>query len=126
MVEARYGSDRGVSGREIWELASLFGLESGDMFSFEWIPGILPVSYAARIMHEVLKTVIEKLLIGQHAGRAAGVRTVKDDLLLGIEHLQCVTQAFEVNRPGDTFGAEHRVIQTIDQFEVYALIQLCL
>lgn len=96
------------------------------MFSFEWIPGILPVGYAASIMHEVLKTVIEKLLIRQHTGRAAGVRTVKDDLFLGIEHLQCVIQAFEVNRSGDTFGAEHRVIQTIDQFEVYALIQLCL
>ena len=35
-------------------------------------------------------------------------------------------QALEVDRTGNTFGAEHPVIQTIDQFEVSAMIKLLL
>jgi hypothetical protein len=53
--------------------------------SFEWIPGVLPLRDSARVMLEVLKTVVHQLLIHQHAGRAVEVRAIDNDLLLGIE-----------------------------------------
>jgi hypothetical protein len=71
---------------------------------------------------EVLKTVLDELLIHEPTGSAAGVRAIDDDLLLGIERVQSMFQAFEVDRTGDTLGAEHPVSQTIDQFEVPAAI----
>ena len=75
---------------------------------------------------EVLKTVVDELLVHEHAGRAAEVRAIDDDLLLGIERIQGIFQALEMDRTGNTFGAEHPVIQTIYQFEVPAAIQLFL
>ena len=77
-------------------------------------------------MPEVLKTVIEELLVREHAGSAAGIRAIDDDLLLGIERVQSIFQALEMDRTGNTFGAEHPVIQTIDQLKVLAAIQLFL
>jgi hypothetical protein len=71
------------------------------MFAFEWIPRVLPVRYSARVTPEVLKTVLDELLIHEHTGSAAGVRAIDDDLLLGIERVQSMFQAFEVDRTGD-------------------------
>src|ERR1700693_2143356 len=96
------------------------------MFPFEWVPRVLPVRYSARVTPEVLKTVLDKPLIHQHAGSAAEVRAIDDDLLLTIERFQSMFQALEMDRTGNTFGAKHPVIQTIDQFEVPALVQLFL
>ena len=54
--------------------------------------------------------------------RAAEVRAIDDDLLLGIERVKSMFQALEMDRTGNTFGAKHPVIQTIDQLEVPAAI----
>jgi hypothetical protein len=63
--------------------------------AFERIPSVLPVRYSARITPEILKTVLDELLIHEHTGSAAGVRAIDDDLLLRIEPIQSVFQAFE-------------------------------
>src|SRR5271169_5379701 len=77
-------------------------------------------------MPDVLKTVVDELLVHEHAGRAAEVRAINDHLLLRIERVQSMFQVLEMDRTGNTFGAKHPVIQTIDQLEVLAAIQLFL
>ena len=77
-------------------------------------------------MQDVLKTVLEELLIYKHAGGAAGVRTIDDDLFLGIERFESLFQAREMDRAGNALGAEHPLIQTIDQFKILAAIKLLL
>jgi hypothetical protein len=74
---------------------------------FEWIPDVLPVRYSARVMPEILKAVIDELLIHKHAGGAAEVQATDGEFLLGIECLQSMFQAFKADRTGDTFGAKH-------------------
>ena len=77
-------------------------------------------------MPEILKTVLEELLIREHAGSAAGIRAIDDDLLLGIERIQSVFEALKMERTGNMLSAEHPVFQTIDQLKVLAAIQLFL
>jgi len=77
-------------------------------------------------MPDVLKAVVDELLVHEHAGRAAEVRAIDDDLLLRIERVQSMFQALEMDRTGNTFGAEHPVIQTINQLEVPGAIKLFL
>ena len=47
---------------------------------------------------------------------------VDDDLFLGIERVKSMFQSLKMDRTGNPFGAEHAVIQTIDQLEVPAAI----
>ena len=77
-------------------------------------------------MPEIQKTVLEELLIDEDTGRAAEVRTVDNDLLPGIEGVQSVFQALKMDRTGNAFRAKQPFIQTIDQLEVSATIQLLL
>ena len=50
---------------------------------------------------EVLKTVVDELLVNEYAGRAAEVRAIDDDLLLGIERVKSMFQALEMDRTGN-------------------------
>jgi hypothetical protein len=59
---------------------------------------VLPVRYSARVTPEVLKTVLDELLIHEHTGSAAGVRAIDNDLLLGIERVQSMFQSLEMDR----------------------------
>jgi hypothetical protein len=95
-------------------------------FPFEWIPRVLPVRYSARVTPEVLKAVLEELLVHEHAGSAAAIRAIDDDLLLAIKRLQSMLQVLEMDRTGNTLGSEHPVSQTVNQLEVIAAIQLFL
>ena len=73
-------------------------------------------------MRQILETVLGELLVDHHTSSATGIRTIEDYLLLRIERVQSMFQALEMDRTGNTFGAEHPVIQTIDQLEVPAAI----
>ena len=70
------------------------------LFPFEWIPRVLPVRYSARITPEVPKTVLDKPLIHQHAGGAAEVRAIDDDLLLPIERSRACFRLSKWIEPG--------------------------
>ena len=50
---------------------------------FEWITGILPVRYSARVMPNDSSTTVFRTLVHEHAGRAPEVRAIDDDLLPG-------------------------------------------
>src|ERR1700761_8514920 len=93
---------------------------------FEGITGVFPVRYSARVMPDVLKTVFEELLVDEHAGGAAGVGAIDDDLFLGIKRFESLFQALKMDRAGNAFGAEHPLIQAIDQFKILAAIKLLL
>jgi len=95
-------------------------------FPFEWIPRVLPVRYSARVMPEVPEAVLDEFLVHEHAGSAAEVRAIDDDLLLAIKRLQSMFQTLEMDRTGNAFGAEHPVFQTVDQLEGLTAIQLFL
>jgi hypothetical protein len=70
------------------------------MIPFERITGVLPVRYSAGVMPDVLKTVVDELLVHEHACRTAEVRAIDDDLLLRIERVQSMFQALEMVEPG--------------------------
>ena len=77
-------------------------------------------------MPDVLKTVFEELLVHEHAGGAAGVGAIDDDLFLGIKRFESLLQALKMDTTGNAFSAEHPLIQTIDQFKILAAIKLLL
>jgi hypothetical protein len=77
-------------------------------------------------MPEVPEAVLDELLVHEHAGSAAEVRAIDDDLLLAIKRLQSMFQTLEMDRTGNAFGAEHPVFQTVDQLEGLTAIQLFL
>jgi hypothetical protein len=59
----------------------------------------------------------------RNARNAEVLKTVvDDDLFLGIERVKSMFQSLKMDRTGNPFGAEHPVIQTIDQLEVPAAI----
>ena len=64
--------------RSLW-----FRLSPMHMVPFEWIPGVLPVRYSARVMTDLLKTVIDELLIDKHTGSAAVIRAIDVTSSLG-------------------------------------------
>jgi len=101
-------------------------LRSIHTIPFERITGVLPVRYSAGVMPDVLKTMVDELLVNEHACRAAEVRAIDDDLLIRIERVQSMFQALEMDRTGNPFGTEHPVIQTINQLKVPAAIKLVL
>jgi len=86
------------------------------------IPGVLPVGDPTRVMPNILKAVIDKLLIDKNTGRATRVRTVDDDLLRGIERFPSIF--LKMDRARNTFDTKCPIVQTIDQSEVPFPIEL--
>jgi len=86
------------------------------------IPGVLPVGYPTRVMPNILKAMLDKLLINKNTGRATRVRTVDDDLLRGIERFPSIF--LEMDRARNTFDTKCPIVQTIDQSEVLFPIEL--
>ena len=77
-------------------------------------------------MRDFPKAVFDEQLVRQNAGRAAEIRAIDDHFLLRIERFQGVLETLEMDRTGNTFRPEHPIVQTIDEAEALAGIQLCL
>ena len=77
-------------------------------------------------MRDFSKAVIDQLLVHHDTCRAAEIRAIDDHFPLRIECFKGMLETLEMNRIGNTFRPEHPIVQTIDEAETLAAIQLSL